>query len=132
MTGFRVLKSCSVHDFSVFLRLRATRRGRFDVRYYYDHLDRLATRKDNYENVTHFFYTNHQRPNEVCPQIRTSEGSTFGILLMPELYSVLCTLCTKCVCVCVCVCVTMCACDCFCVHVCVYPYKSFIYLASNP
>ncbi|KAJ9586714.1 hypothetical protein L9F63_019697, partial [Diploptera punctata] len=47
------------------LLVRATKRGRFDVRYYYDHLDRLATRKDNYGNVTQFFYTNHQRPNEV-------------------------------------------------------------------
>lgn len=48
--------------------VRATKRGRFDVRYYYDHLDRLAARKDNYGNVTQFFYTNHQRPHEVQPQ----------------------------------------------------------------
>lgn len=46
-------------------QVRATKRGRFDVKYYYDHLDRLATRKDNYGNVTQFFYTNHQRPNQV-------------------------------------------------------------------
>lgn len=47
------------------LLVRATKRGRFDVRYFYDHMDRLASRKDNYGNVTQFFYTNHQRPNEV-------------------------------------------------------------------
>lgn len=93
--------------------MRATRRGRFDVRYYYDHIDRLATRKDNYGNVTQFFYTNHQRPNEVCPSIPTSKGSTFHILLMQEFCLVLCTLCTKYVCVCVCMY------ECFCVHVCV-------------
>ena len=101
--------------------MRATRRGRFDVRYYYDHLDRLATRKDNYGNVTQFFYTNHQRPNEVCPKMRTSEGSTFSILLMPELYLVLCTLCTKrereSVRACVCVRACARARDCVCVHV---------------
>ena len=104
--------------------MRATRRGRFDVRYYYDHLDRLATRKDNYGNVTQFFYTNHQRPNEVCPSILTSEGSTFYILLMPELYLVLCTLCRKCVCVCVCVCVCMNVSVCMCVFACIkHPYN---------
>ncbi|XP_046747873.1 teneurin-a isoform X4 [Diprion similis] len=47
------------------LLVRAMKRGRFDVRYYYDHLDRLATRKDNYGNVTQFFYNNQQRPHEV-------------------------------------------------------------------
>ncbi|KAK6619588.1 hypothetical protein RUM43_012345 [Polyplax serrata] len=47
------------------LLVRATKRGRFDVRYYYDHLDRLSSRKDNYGNVTQFFYTNHERPNEI-------------------------------------------------------------------
>lgn len=47
------------------LLVRATKRGRFDVRYFYDHLDRLSSRKDNYGNVTQFFYTNHERPNEV-------------------------------------------------------------------
>jgi len=104
--------------------VRATRRGRFDVRYYYDHLDRLATRKDNYGNVTQFFYTNHQRPNEVCPKIHTSK-CTFSILLMPELYSVLCTLCKKCVGV-WCVCDYVRTCDSFCVHVCVYLHKTFI------
>ncbi|XP_066592793.1 teneurin-a [Prorops nasuta] len=47
------------------LLVRATKRGRFDIRYYYDHLDRLATRKDNYGNVTQFFYNNQKRPHEV-------------------------------------------------------------------
>lgn len=47
------------------LLIRATKRGRFDVRYYYDHLDRLSTRKDNFGNVTQFFYTNKDRQHEV-------------------------------------------------------------------
>ncbi|XP_022828977.1 teneurin-a isoform X4 [Spodoptera litura] len=47
------------------LLIRATKRGRFDVRYFYDHLDRLSTRKDNFGNVTQFFYTNKDRPHEV-------------------------------------------------------------------
>lgn len=47
------------------IQVRATKRGRFDVKYYYDHLDRLSTRKDNYGNVTQFFYTNHKRSDEV-------------------------------------------------------------------
>lgn len=50
------------------LLVRAAKRGRFDVRYFYDHLDRLSSRKDNYGNVTQFFYTNHERPNEVKKQ----------------------------------------------------------------
>jgi len=45
--------------------VRAIKRGRFDVRYFYDHLNRLSTRKDNFGNVTQFFYTNHNNPNEV-------------------------------------------------------------------
>lgn len=47
------------------IKVRAIKRGRFDVRYYYDHLNRLSTRKDNFGNVTQFFYTNHKNPNEV-------------------------------------------------------------------
>ncbi|XP_037027391.1 teneurin-a isoform X8 [Bradysia coprophila] len=47
------------------LLVKATKRGRFDVRYYYDHLNRLTTRKDNFGNVTQFFYNNQERPHEV-------------------------------------------------------------------
>jgi YD repeat-containing protein len=73
MRDFTVLKLWFIWLIYVFfLQVRATKRGRFDVRYYYDHLDRLATRKDNYGNVTQFFYTNHQRPSEV--RIQTHSG----------------------------------------------------------
>ncbi|KAG8307286.1 hypothetical protein J6590_024932 [Homalodisca vitripennis] len=65
------------------LLTRATKRGRFDVRYYYDHLDRLATRKDNYGNVTQFFYTNHQRPNEVS-QIYSPRDSKLMTLVYDD------------------------------------------------
>jgi len=47
------------------LLTKASKKGRFDVRYFYDHMDRLSTRKDNYGNVTQFFYTNQDRPHEV-------------------------------------------------------------------
>ncbi|XP_054267852.1 teneurin-a-like isoform X4 [Macrosteles quadrilineatus] len=62
------------------LLIRATKRGRFDVRYYYDHLDRLATRKDNYGNVTQFFYTNHQRPNEVSQIYSPRDGKLMTLV----------------------------------------------------
>nr|CAD7400470.1 unnamed protein product [Timema cristinae] len=62
------------------LLVRATKRGRFDVRYYYDHLDRLATRKDNYGNVTQFFYTNHQRPNEVSQIYSPRDGKLMSLV----------------------------------------------------
>ncbi|XP_073995971.1 teneurin-a transmembrane protein isoform X3 [Rhodnius prolixus] len=61
------------------LLIRATKRGRFDVRYYYDHLDRLATRKDNYGNVTQFFYTNHQRPDEVTHIYSPRDGKLMSL-----------------------------------------------------
>lgn len=47
------------------LLVRALKKTRFDVRYYYDHLKRLTTRKDNFGNVTQFFYSNPDRPYEV-------------------------------------------------------------------
>lgn len=65
---------------AVCLQVRTNKRGRFDVRYYYDHLDRLSVRKDNYGNVTQFFYTNHKRPHEVstvgqsCPVGKDEES----------------------------------------------------------
>ncbi|XP_068081732.1 teneurin-a [Anabrus simplex] len=62
------------------LLVRATKRGRFDVRYYYDHLDRLATRKDNYGNVTQFFYTNHHRSNEVSQIYSPRDGKLMSLV----------------------------------------------------
>ncbi|XP_075213771.1 teneurin-a transmembrane protein [Lycorma delicatula] len=62
------------------LLVRATKRGRFDVKYYYDHLDRLATRKDNYGNVTQFFYTNHQRPNQVSHIYSPRDGKLMSLV----------------------------------------------------
>jgi teneurin len=47
------------------LLVRAVKKSRFDVRYFYDHLNRLAVRKDNQNNVTQFFYNNQERPFEV-------------------------------------------------------------------
>ncbi|XP_023248034.1 teneurin-a [Copidosoma floridanum] len=62
------------------LLVRATKRGRFDVRYYYDHLDRLAARKDNYGNVTQFFYNNQKRPHEVSQIYSPRDGKLMSLL----------------------------------------------------
>ncbi|KAL0125856.1 hypothetical protein PUN28_004718 [Cardiocondyla obscurior] len=62
------------------LLVRATKRGRFDVRYYYDHLDRLATRKDNYGNVTQFFYNNQKRPHEVSQIYSPRDGKLMSLV----------------------------------------------------
>ncbi|XP_046395629.1 teneurin-a isoform X3 [Ischnura elegans] len=59
---------------------RATKRGRFDVRYFYDHKDRLAARKDNYGNVTQFFYANHERPNEVSYIYSPRDGKLMWLI----------------------------------------------------
>ncbi|XP_046803493.1 teneurin-a isoform X2 [Lucilia cuprina] len=61
------------------LLVRATKRGRFDVRYYYDHLKRLATRKDNFGNVTQFFYNNQQRPYEVSQIYSPRDGKLMSL-----------------------------------------------------
>ncbi|XP_033329180.2 teneurin-a transmembrane protein isoform X3 [Megalopta genalis] len=62
------------------LLVRASKRGRFDVRYYYDHLDRLATRKDNYGNVTQFFYNNQKRPHEVSQIYSPRDGKLMSLV----------------------------------------------------
>ncbi|XP_017133368.1 teneurin-a isoform X5 [Drosophila elegans] len=61
------------------LLVRASKRGRFDVRYYYDHLKRLTTRKDNFGNVTQFFYTNQRRPYEVSQIYSPRDGKLMSL-----------------------------------------------------
>lgn len=51
--------------FAFSFQIRAMKKGRFDVTYDYDHLDRLSVRKDNYGNITQFFYNNHEYPTQV-------------------------------------------------------------------
>ncbi|XP_018334333.1 teneurin-a isoform X2 [Agrilus planipennis] len=62
------------------LLVRATKRGRFDVKYFYDHLDRLITRKDNYGNVTQFFYNNQQIPGEVTQIYSPRDGKLISLV----------------------------------------------------
>ena len=62
------------------LLVRAIKRGRFDVRYYYDHLDRLSARKDNYGNVTQFFYNNQKRPYEVNQIYSPRDGKLMSLV----------------------------------------------------
>ncbi|XP_055682330.1 teneurin-a isoform X2 [Lutzomyia longipalpis] len=61
------------------LLVRATKRGRFDVKYYYDHLNRLSTRKDNFGNVTQFFYNNQERPQEVSQIYSPRDGKLMSL-----------------------------------------------------
>lgn len=62
------------------LLVRATKRGRFDVRYYYDHLNRLTTRKDNFGNVTQFFYNNKDRLHEVSQVYSPRDGKLMSLM----------------------------------------------------
>ncbi|XP_044748405.1 teneurin-a isoform X3 [Coccinella septempunctata] len=62
------------------LLIRATKRGRFDVKYFYDHLDRLSARKDNYGNVTQFFYLNPERPREVNQIYSPRDGKLMSLV----------------------------------------------------
>ncbi|ENN82547.1 hypothetical protein YQE_01081, partial [Dendroctonus ponderosae] len=62
------------------LLTRATKRGRFDVRYFYDHLDRLLVRKDNFGNVTQFFYNNDQAPREVSQIYSPRDGKLMSLV----------------------------------------------------
>lgn len=61
------------------LLVRAIKRGRFDVRYYYDHLNRLTTRKDNFGNVTQFFYNSQERPHEVSQIYSPRDGKLMSL-----------------------------------------------------
>ncbi|XP_055298190.1 teneurin-a isoform X3 [Sitodiplosis mosellana] len=62
------------------LLVRATKRGRFDIHYYYDHLSRLITRKDNYGNVTQFFYNNKERQHEVSQIYSPRDGKLMSLV----------------------------------------------------
>lgn len=62
------------------LLVKATKRGRFDVRYYYDHLNRLTTRKDNFGNVTQFFYNNQERVHEVSQIYSPRDGKLMSLV----------------------------------------------------
>ncbi|XP_055389787.1 teneurin-a isoform X2 [Condylostylus longicornis] len=75
------------------LLVRAIKRGRFDVKYSYDHMKRLTTRKDNFGNVTQFFYNNQQRPHEVSQIYSPRDGKLmsltyddFGHLIFVQVY----------------------------------------------
>lgn len=62
------------------LLVRALKPGRFDVHYYYDHLNRLATRKDNFGNVTQFFYNNNERLHEVSQIYSPRDGKLMSLV----------------------------------------------------
>nr|XP_018915751.1 PREDICTED: teneurin-a isoform X2 [Bemisia tabaci] len=62
------------------LLVRVLKRGRFDVHYFYDHIDRLVARKDNYGNVTQFFYTNQENPNIITQIFSPRDGKLTSLV----------------------------------------------------
>lgn len=62
------------------LLVRATKRGRFDIHYFYDHMNRLVTRKDNFGNVTQFFYNNKDRSHEVSQIYSPRDGKLMSLI----------------------------------------------------
>ncbi|XP_031628947.1 teneurin-a isoform X5 [Contarinia nasturtii] len=62
------------------LLVRAQKRGRFDIHYYYDHMNRLITRKDNYGNVTQFFYNNKERLHQVSQIYSPRDGKLMSLV----------------------------------------------------
>jgi YD repeat-containing protein len=62
------------------LLIRATKKGRFDIRYFYDHMNRLVVRRDNLNNVTQFFYNNQNRPYEVSQIYSPRDNKLMSLL----------------------------------------------------
>ncbi|XP_065207120.1 teneurin-a isoform X2 [Planococcus citri] len=60
--------------------VRAIKRGRFDVRYYYDHMGRMVTRKDNYGNVTQYFYTHPENPSLITHIYNPRDGRLMTLM----------------------------------------------------
>ncbi|XP_069941027.1 teneurin-a isoform X3 [Cherax quadricarinatus] len=62
------------------LLVRAAKSGRFNIRYLYDHEDRLVARKDNFGNVTQFLYTDQRHPDQVTHIYSPRDGNLITLL----------------------------------------------------
>ncbi|RWS23020.1 Teneurin-3-like protein, partial [Leptotrombidium deliense] len=62
------------------LLMRATRQNRYDIRYLYDSKGRLSVRKDNYGNVTQFFYGDIERPYLVTHMFNNFDGTVTTLI----------------------------------------------------
>ncbi|KAK8385757.1 hypothetical protein O3P69_016491 [Scylla paramamosain] len=62
------------------LLVRAAKSGRFNIRYLYDHEDRLVARKDNFGNVTQFLYTDQRHPDQVTHIYSPRDGNLITLV----------------------------------------------------
>ncbi|XP_068237244.1 teneurin-a [Palaemon carinicauda] len=62
------------------LLVRAAKSGRFNIRYFYDHEDRLVARKDNFGNVTQFLYTDQRHPDQVTHIYSPRNGNLISLV----------------------------------------------------
>lgn len=62
------------------VRAERARRGRYEVRYFYDARGRLAMRKDHLGNMTQFFYADPARPRLVTHVYNNADGRGMTLL----------------------------------------------------
>ena len=62
------------------LLTRAAKSGRFNIRYFYDHEDRLVARKDNFGNVTQFLYTDTRHADKVTHIYSPRDGNLISLV----------------------------------------------------
>ncbi|KAA0186935.1 hypothetical protein HAZT_HAZT008617 [Hyalella azteca] len=62
------------------LLIRASRPGRFNIKYLYDHDDRLIARKDNFGNITQFLYQDPRNPDRVTQIYNTRDASLLSLV----------------------------------------------------
>ncbi|GIY23374.1 teneurin-a [Caerostris extrusa] len=59
---------------------KASRNGRYDVEYYYNTRGMIAVRKDNFGNLTQFFYSDLSKPDKVTHIYNNNDGKTTSFL----------------------------------------------------
>ncbi|XP_040063442.2 teneurin-m [Ixodes scapularis] len=57
-----------------------TRRGKYEVRYFYDARSRLAMRKDHFGNMTQFFYADPANPRLVTHVYNNADGRSMSLV----------------------------------------------------
>lgn len=57
-----------------------TRRGKYEVRYFYDARSRLAMRKDHFGNMTQFFYADPAKPHLVTHVYNNADGRSMSLV----------------------------------------------------
>ncbi|RWS11960.1 N-acetylglucosamine-1-phosphodiester alpha-N-acetylglucosaminidase-like protein, partial [Dinothrombium tinctorium] len=79
--GFVIQRGEERFFYNVFGQLmRSTRQGRYDIRYLYDSRGRLAVRKDNYGNITQYFYGDIERPHLVTHMFNNFDSTVTTLI----------------------------------------------------